>query len=85
MFKLLIAGITAISLTLATTTPLHAQGMDRDDVGKLLFGLAAIAVIGKAIEQNRERDRETVIATEAGRSIRRRNRAASTATTVGLT
>ena len=58
MFKPLIAGITAISLTLATTTPLHAQGMDRDDVGKLLFGLAAIAVIGKAIEQNRERDRD---------------------------
>ncbi|EBA13944.1 hypothetical protein [Roseobacter sp. CCS2] len=58
MFKPLIAGITALSLTLATTTPLHAQGMNRDDVGKLIFGLAAIAVIGAAIDQNRDRDRD---------------------------
>ncbi|MEJ8561922.1 hypothetical protein QTO30_12335 [Yoonia sp. GPGPB17] len=57
MFKPLIAGITALSLTLATTTPLQAQGLDRDDVGKLIFGLAAIAVIGAAIDNNRDRDR----------------------------
>lgn len=65
MFKPLIAGITAISLTLATTTPLHAQGMDRDDVGKLLFGLAAIAVIGTAIDRNRDRDRDRNRSTRA--------------------
>lgn len=57
MFKPLIAGITALSLTLATTTPTYAQGMDREDVGKLLFGLAAVAVIGAAIDQNRDRNR----------------------------
>ena len=58
MFKPLIAGITALSLTLATTTPLHAQGMNREDVGKLLIGLAAVAVIGAAIEENRDRGRD---------------------------
>ncbi len=58
MFKPLIAGITALSLTLATATPVQAQGMNRDDVGKLLIGLAAVAVIGAAIEQNRDRPRD---------------------------
>ena len=57
MFKSLVAGITAVSLTLASTTPLQAQSMDREDVGKLLFGLATIAVIGAAIDQNRDNDR----------------------------
>lgn len=57
MFKPLLAGITAISLTLSSTTPLQAQGLDRDDMGKLLIGLAAVAVIGAAIEENRDRDR----------------------------
>lgn len=59
MFKPLIAGITALSLTLAAATPLHAQGLDREDVGKLLIGLAAVAVIGAAIEENRDRDRNS--------------------------
>lgn len=51
MLKSLIAGITALSL--ATATPATAQGLDREDVGKLLIGLAAVAVIGAAIEENR--------------------------------
>ncbi len=58
MFKPLIAGITALSLTLASTTPLQAQGLDREDVGKLLIGLAAVAVIGAAIEENRDRNKD---------------------------
>ena len=70
MFKPLIAGITALSLTLATTTPLHAQGIDRDDVGKLLFGLAAIAVIGTAIDQNRNRNRDRNRTTQAHQTPR---------------
>lgn len=57
MFKSIIAGVTAISLTFASTTPLQAQNIDRNDVGKLIVGLAAIAVIGAAIDQNNDRDR----------------------------
>lgn len=58
MFKPIIAGITAVSLMLASAAPLQAQGLDRDDVGKLLLGLAAVAVIGTAIDQNRNREQE---------------------------
>ena len=54
MFKTLTAGIAAISLMFVA--PAHAQGLDREDVGKLLIGLAAIAVIGAAIEENRDDD-----------------------------
>lgn len=55
MFKPLIAGITALSLTLATATPLTAQGMTQEDAGKLLIGIAAIAVLGAALDQRQER------------------------------
>ena len=61
MFKPLIAGITALSLTFATTAPLQAQSINREDVGKLLIGLAAVAVIGAAIEENRDRTRSTPV------------------------
>ncbi len=63
MLKPLIAGITALSLTLAAAVPAQAQGMNREDVGKLLIGLAAVAVIGAAIEENRDRnsDRSTPV------------------------
>ena len=57
MLKSLTAAVTALSLTLATATPSYAQNLNRDDVGKLLIGLAAVAVIGAAIEENRDRDR----------------------------
>ena len=64
MFKSMIAGITALSLTLATATPSHADGMDRDEVGKLLFGLAAVAIIGSALDnRDRRRDREAEVET----------------------
>lgn len=56
MLKSLIAGITALSMTLASTMPAQANGLDREDVGKLLIGLAAVAVIGAAIENNNDRD-----------------------------
>lgn len=55
MLKSMTAAITALSLTFATMTPAYAQGLDREDVGKLIIGLAAAAVIGSAIEQNRNR------------------------------
>ncbi len=56
MLKPLIAGIIALSLTLAT--PLQAGGLDRDDVGKLILGIAAIAALNAALENRRE-DRST--------------------------
>lgn len=55
--KSLIAGVAALSL--ATATPVAAQGLDREDMGKLLIGLAAVAVIGAAIEENRDRNEST--------------------------
>ena len=59
MMKSLIAGVTALSL--ATATPATAQGLDREDVGKLLIGLAAVAVIGAAIEGNKDRNESTQV------------------------
>jgi hypothetical protein len=53
MMKSTIAGITALSLSLAGATSAHAQGLDRDDLGKLLFGLVAVTVIGAAINNDR--------------------------------
>ena len=57
MFKPLIAGLTALSLTIATVAPAQAQGLSRDDTGKLLIGLTALAVLGAAINNN-DRDKE---------------------------
>jgi hypothetical protein len=52
MFKSVIAGVTALSLTFATAMPAQANGIDRDDAGKVIFGLVALAVLGAAIENN---------------------------------
>ncbi len=57
MFKHMIAGITALSLTFATAAPVQANGFDREDVGKLLIGLAAIAALNVAIQNNNRDDR----------------------------
>ncbi len=59
MMKSLIVTVTALAL--ATATPASAQGIDREDLGKLLIGLAAVAVIGAAIEENRDRDESTQV------------------------
>lgn len=59
MIKPLITTIAALSLALAS--PATAQGVDREDLGKLLIGLAAVAVIGAAIEENRDRDDTTEV------------------------
>jgi hypothetical protein len=61
MLKSLIAGVAALSLTLASAAPAAAGNLDREDVGKLLIGLAAVAVIGAAIEQNRDDTRSTPV------------------------
>lgn len=58
MFKSVIAGVTALSLTLATAMPAQANGIDREDAGKVIFGLVALAALGAAINNNNRRDRE---------------------------
>ena len=55
MFRLLVAGIAALSLMIAPATPAAADGLDREDVGKLLFGLVAIAGVKAALENRQER------------------------------
>lgn len=58
MFKPLIAGLTALSLTFATVAPAQAQGLSREDTSKLIIGLTALAVLGAAINNNNDRDKE---------------------------
>ena len=60
MMKSLVAGVTALALTLASATPARANGLDRDDLGKLLLGLLAVGVVGAAIENNQRRDETQV-------------------------
>lgn len=55
MFKPLIAGITALSLSLSAA-PVQAGGLTQDEIGKLIFGLAAIAAIGTLVENRQDRD-----------------------------
>ena len=57
MFKHMIAGITALSLTFASAAPVQANGFDREDVGKLLIGIAAIAALNAAMENNKRSER----------------------------
>mgnify|MGYP001824587687 FL=1 len=57
MFKPIIAGIAAISLTFASMAPAQANGLDREDIGKLLIGIAAIAALNAAIDNNKRDDR----------------------------
>ncbi|MCG3268565.1 hypothetical protein [Yoonia sp. I 8.24] len=56
MFKPLIAGVAALSLTFAAAAPAQANGIDRDDAGKIIFGLVALAALGAAIENRNDND-----------------------------
>lgn len=58
MYNALIAGITALSLTLASAQPVRAGGLSQDDIGKILFGLVATATLSAAINNNRNDLRE---------------------------
>lgn len=49
MFKTLIAGATALSLTF---TPANAQGFNEEQIGQIIFGLFATAAIAKIIKDN---------------------------------
>lgn len=55
MYKSFIAGITALSMTFGSAAPTHAAGLSEEEIGQLLFGLAAIATIGTIIENRNDR------------------------------
>ncbi|MFQ1702041.1 hypothetical protein ACJ5NV_15735 [Loktanella agnita] len=56
MMKPLIAGVTALSMTIATALPAHAELTSRENTSRLLLGLAAVAVVGAVIKNNADRD-----------------------------
>lgn len=49
MFKTVIAGATALSLSF---TPANAQGLNEEQIGQIIFGLFATAAIAAAIKNN---------------------------------
>ena len=55
MFKSLIAGVTALSLTFSTAAPAQAAGLSDDDLGKIIFGIAALAAISTLVEPQTNR------------------------------
>ncbi len=54
MHKSIIAGITAVTLSLGV--PAQANGFSEEDLGKLLFGIVAAATVAQAIKNNRAED-----------------------------
>ncbi len=63
MFKTIVAGVTALSLSFTSAAPVQAGGLTEDEIGKLLFGLAAVAVIGSLVENNHDRRKVEVTRT----------------------
>ena len=51
MFKTLIAGATALSLSF---TPANAQGLNEDQIGQIIFGLFATAAIAAVIKNSEQ-------------------------------
>jgi len=56
MLKILITAMTALSLTIASVAPVQANGIDREDVGKIIIGIAAIAALNAYLENQRRDD-----------------------------
>lgn len=73
MLKPLITGITALSLMFATVAPATAEGIDRDDVGTWLIGLAAVAALNAVVE-NSDRDKGAVTDVHDRQRSRERDR-----------
>lgn len=56
MKKTFIAGVAALSVTLGAVAPAQANGINDDQIGKLLFGIVAVATVVQAIKNtNRAR------------------------------
>lgn len=60
MYKTFVAGITAISLTLSSAAPAQANGLSEDDIGKLIFGLIALAGVATAIDNKTRAGSQTL-------------------------
>lgn len=60
MYKKFIAAISAASLTISLFAGAAPARADADDVAKALAGIAAIAIIGKAISDNNKRKQDHV-------------------------
>lgn len=55
MYKTVFAVIAAASLTLAGANPVQAQSLTEEQIGKLLFGLVATAVVAAIIDNANDR------------------------------
>lgn len=62
MYKIFIAGITAISLTFSTAAPAQANGFSEEDIGKFVFGLIAAAVAANLIKNNQNHEEPAPVA-----------------------
>lgn len=60
MFKPIIAGVTALSLTFSSAAPAQAAGLSDDDLGKIIFGIAALAAISTLVEPQANQSRAQV-------------------------
>lgn len=58
MSRKFIAAVLAISTTLATFSAAPARAATEEDIAKILGAAATLFIIGKAIENNRDRDRD---------------------------
>lgn len=56
MFKIVIVGITALSLTFSSVAPARANGISEGDIGKILLGLLAAAAAASFISNNQDND-----------------------------
>ncbi|WP_458792053.1 hypothetical protein [Yoonia sp. MH D7] len=56
MFKTLIAGIAAASLTLGAVSPAQAGRLNDEQVGKILLGVVATAAVASIISNKRKQD-----------------------------
>lgn len=57
MSRRFVAAVLAASLTVTAFAPAPARAADQDDIARLLFGAAALVVIGKAIQDSRKKDK----------------------------
>ncbi|MDP4989966.1 MAG: hypothetical protein NWQ37_01980 [Marivita lacus] len=57
MSRTFIAAVLAVSTTIAAFSAMPARAASEEDIAKLLAGAATVFIIGKAIQNSRDRDR----------------------------